>query len=77
MMKCGSSPRREIALFKSRLEKEKCRPARAAQEWGYVTAPIGGVNPRFGSTVTADLSPLAAGIYSGLYQRALHQLRAV
>lgn len=31
------------------------------QEWGYATAPIGGVNPRFGSTVTADLSPSRQG----------------
>lgn len=32
-----------------------------SQEWGYATAPIGGVNPRFGSTVTADLSPSRQG----------------
>ncbi len=31
------------------------------QEWGYATAPIGGVNPRFGSTVVADLSPSRQG----------------
>lgn len=31
------------------------------QEWGYATAPIGGVNPRAGSTVTADLSPSRQG----------------
>lgn len=31
------------------------------QEWGYATAPIGGVNPRSGSTVTADLSPSRQG----------------
>lgn len=31
------------------------------QEWGYVTAPIGGVNPRSGSTVTSDLSPSRQG----------------
>ena len=35
--------------------------ASAAQEWGYVTAPIGGINPRFGSTVIADLSPSRQG----------------
>ena len=28
---------------------------------GYATAPIGGVNPRFGSTVVADLSPSRQG----------------
>lgn len=31
------------------------------QEWGYATAPIGGVNLRPGSTVTADLSPSRQG----------------
>ena len=31
------------------------------QEWGYETAPIGGINPRFGSTVVADLSPSRQG----------------
>lgn len=30
-------------------------------EWGYKTAPIGGVNPRLGSTVVADLSPSRQG----------------
>ncbi|MBQ7360360.1 MAG: 2-oxoacid:acceptor oxidoreductase family protein [Lachnospiraceae bacterium] len=36
----------------SRLQKE---------EWGYAYAPLGGVNPNFGSTVTADLSPSRQG----------------
>jgi len=31
------------------------------REWGYATAPAGGVNPRSGSTVTADLSPSRQG----------------
>ena len=31
------------------------------QEWGYMTAPIGGINPRFGSSVIADLSPSRQG----------------
>lgn len=29
--------------------------------WGYATAPIGGINPRFGSTVVSDLSPSRQG----------------
>ncbi|MDE7444972.1 MAG: 2-oxoacid:acceptor oxidoreductase family protein [Lachnospiraceae bacterium] len=33
----------------------------SSSEWGYATAPIGGINPRFGSTVTADLSPSRQG----------------
>ncbi len=32
-----------------------------SQEWGYETAPTGGINPRFGSTVVADLSPSRQG----------------
>lgn len=31
------------------------------QEWGYATAPIGGINPRFGSTVISDVSPSRQG----------------
>ena len=31
------------------------------QGWGYLDAPIGGINPRFGSTVVADLSPSRQG----------------
>lgn len=30
-------------------------------EWGYDNAPIGGINPRLGSTVIADLSPSRQG----------------
>lgn len=32
-----------------------------SREWGYETAPIGGINPRAGSTVIADLSPSRQG----------------
>ncbi len=32
-----------------------------ANKWGYITAPIGGINPRFGSSVAADLSPSRQG----------------
>lgn len=31
------------------------------QQWGYVTAPIGGINTRAGNTVIADLSPSRQG----------------
>lgn len=31
------------------------------ENWGYVNAPIGGINPKFGSTVVADLSPSRQG----------------
>lgn len=30
-------------------------------EWGYSNAPIGGINPRLGSTVVSDLSPSRQG----------------
>ncbi len=30
-------------------------------EWGYANAPIGGINPRLGSTVVSDLSPSRQG----------------
>jgi len=33
----------------------------SSQVWGYDTAPIGGINPRIGSTVIADLSPSRQG----------------
>lgn len=35
--------------------------SRKQPKWGYQTAPIGGVNPRYGSTVVADLSPSRQG----------------
>ncbi len=31
------------------------------EEWGYINAPIGGINPKFGSTVVSDLSPSRQG----------------
>lgn len=34
---------------------------REAFTWGYDNAPLGGVNPRFGSTVSNDLSPSREG----------------
>lgn len=33
----------------------------ADTKWGYKTAPIGGINPLFGSTVVSDLSPSRQG----------------
>lgn len=32
-------------------------------QWGYVTAPKGGVNPRFGNAVVEDLSPSRQGYF--------------
>ncbi len=39
----------------------KTEGEKVSREWGYMTAPIGGINPRFGSTVVADLSPSRQG----------------
>lgn len=38
-------------------EKTKAK----SQQWGYLTAPEGGINPNIGSTVIADLSPSRQG----------------
>lgn len=35
--------------------------SQGAQQWGYVTAPLGGINPRSGNTVISDLSPSRQG----------------
>lgn len=35
--------------------------AKNSKRWGYITAPIGGINPRFGCSVAADLSPSRQG----------------
>lgn len=35
----------------------------AAAPWGYETAPIGGINPRYGSSVVNDLSPSRQGYF--------------
>ena len=52
----------QLDLFQSKSgEETEQKMPDDGQEWGYVTAPIGGVNPRFGSTVTADLSPSRQG----------------
>lgn len=43
-------------------DEKKLKEAYQTQvEWGYENAPIGGINPRFGSTVIADLSPSRQG----------------
>ena len=40
---------------------QKADTDKAKKQWGYLTAPIGGINPRFGSSVAADLSPSRQG----------------
>lgn len=41
--------------------KDAKRKKPGREKWGYDSAPIGGINPRFGSTVVADLSPSRQG----------------
>lgn len=36
-------------------------PENTPRQWGYATAPIGGINPKAGSSVAADLSPSRQG----------------
>lgn len=56
----GSDGRRADSGGEKAVRSES-RTSGKGQEWGYATAPAGGVNPRFGSTVTADLSPSRQG----------------
>lgn len=39
---------------------QKCNKPNAP-EWGYATAPVGGINPRYGNSVISDLSPSRQG----------------
>ena len=61
----------EVRKLKSEVEnslrngghKENADPEKQSNcdRWGYETAPIGGINPKAGSTVIADLSPSRQG----------------
>lgn len=48
-----------VSLKGTAVREKKEKPS--SQVWGYDTAPIGGINPRIGSTVIADLSPSRQG----------------
>lgn len=51
----------EIRKMKSE-SKNVIRPMEYDQgDWGYLNAPIGGINPRLGNSVIADLSPSRMG----------------
>lgn len=59
-LESGYAQVRQLALHtKAASGKEKRSDGN--QEWGYVTAPIGGINPHFGNTAAADLSPSRQG----------------
>ena len=56
----GYAQVRQLALHTETVSEKEKRD-RDSQEWGYATAPIGGINPRFGNTAVADLSPSRQG----------------
>lgn len=51
---------RKIDVSKESVVKNSSANSKQSQ-WGYENAPIGGINPHFGSTVIADLSPSRQG----------------
>ncbi len=44
-----------------RSQREEEDNSASSLDWGYKNAPIGGINPRFGSTVVVDVSPSRQG----------------
>lgn len=46
-----------------KIKNETCDNNQASSIWGYETAPIGGINPCFGSSVVNDLSPSRQGYF--------------
>lgn len=53
----------EVKLInvKNKENGEKLQNSKKESEWGYDNAPIGGINPRIGNSVIADLSPSRQG----------------
>lgn len=47
--------------YEQQSESKSVRNSFKVQEWGYQNMPLGGINPRAGSTVIADLSPSRQG----------------
>lgn len=56
-----ADPDREAVSRDGRCPDRRDKELEDQREWGYATAPAGGVDPRSGSTVTADLSPSRQG----------------
>ena len=59
-MRRGYEEVRKIEVCAKADDKDAHSDLRQTQ-WGYDNAPIGGINPLFGSTITADLSPSRQG----------------
>lgn len=51
----------EVTGLKVRVQKTDVDAGKEKKEWGYLTAPVGGINTRFGNSVAADLSPSRQG----------------
>ena len=43
------------------IQEQAIQGSRKQMQWGYANAPIGGINPKYGSTVAVDLSPSRQG----------------
>lgn len=59
--KKGKERQRSECIFPGGREPAACERRDAPSQWGYEDAPIGGINPRFGNTVVADLAPSRQG----------------
>ncbi len=60
-MRRGYEEVRRLDAFFGKISQGTEQHNKQKAEWGYENAPIGGINPRFGSTVVADLSPSRQG----------------
>ncbi len=59
-MRRGYEEVRKLEKTSKQAETSKVTASKTT-EWGYENAPIGGINPRIGSTVVSDLSPSRQG----------------
>ena len=60
MISC-SNLKKDIDHTKQRKEEKEEHKEHEQVKWGYMTAPIGGINPNVGGTVISDLSPSRQG----------------
>ena len=65
-MRRGFDEVKELQILKGDNEKCQSEPLQknknsTQNEWGYLNAPIGGINPRMGNSVISDLSPSRQG----------------
>lgn len=52
---------RKLDICSESIDKKENKNDKEKSKWGYSKAPIGGINPRIGSTVISDLSPSRQG----------------